>query len=283
MGKTTPWVIGTVFGALVIAAVAWFFGIMPRLENAAIAQAETESERARYDTLEIQTAALRADFENIDSFRAELTALRVEVPTDELMPALIRELQAHAVAAGVVISNAISEVPSSITIVSEEMVEPEEGSGETEATVQTVTNASSFLVVPVRIRTIGDFPQTLDFLNRIQTQNPRLILVSDLMVTALDEAVAEGGLPAILDGWLDTEHTLFVIVLPEAEAVAPEPGPVPVPAPDATNPFLRMTTSGNPVTATPDGVVVPTTPDTPEGEETEDGTTEDGGEADTEG
>lgn len=292
MGKTTPWVLATAFGALVILAVAWLFGASPRLDAAAEAREAAESEQSRIDTLEIQLAALEKDFANIEDFRTELADLRVQVPTDELIPDLIRQLQGFATGAGVVITNAISETPTTMTIVREEVIqppapaegeEPAEGAAPAEPTVQEVATASAHYVVPLKIRTLGGFAETLSFLNAVQTGSPRVILVSDLLVTSVEEKAAEGGLPAIFDGWIDTEHTLWVIVLPDPDAVPPAPGPVPVPAPDAANPFTRLTVSGDIITGGV-GPAAPPAPEAPEGEETGDeGTTEEGGEGDEEG
>lgn len=293
MGKTTPWVLATAFGALVILAVGWLFGASPRLEAAAEARDAAEAEQSRIDTLEIELAALEKDFANIEDFRTELAELRVQVPTDELIPDLIRQLQGFAASAGVVITNAISETPTTMTVVREEVVqppapaegeEPAEGAAPAEPTVQEVATESAHYVVPLKIRTLGGYAETIAFLNAVQTGSQRVILVSDLLITSVEEKAAEGGLPAIFDGWIDTEHTLWVIVLPDLDAVPAEPGPVPAPAPDAANPFTRLTVSGDILTGGV-GPALPPTPEAPEGEgeEGEGGTTEDGGEADTEG
>ena len=295
MGKTAPWVIGTAFGVLVIAAFAWLFGVSPRLEAAAEMREEAESEQSRIDTLEIELASLRKDFDNIETFRADLAALRVQVPTDELVPDVIRQLTAHAFGAGVVITNAISETPTAITIMREEaIVPPEPVEGQEAApvdpnapTTQIIATQSEFLVVPMRIRTMGGFAETLRFLELVQTQSPRLILDSDLSMASLEEKSAEGGLPAVFDGWLDTEHTLYLIVLPDAEAVPAVPGPLPVPGPDAANPFTKLTVSGDILSGVVGPATPPTTPEpdpeATEGETTDGETTEGDGEPAPEG
>lgn len=283
MGKTTPWVIATGFAALVIAAVAWLFGIQPRLEAAEEARLQAENEQSRIDTLQIQLASLRADFARLDEFEEELDALRVQVPTEQGVSNLIRQLQAYATSSGVIITNALSETPTTVAVTREEAVQPpppaegdEPADGETpaEPTVQEVVSESEFYVIPLKIRTIGGYAETVEFLRLLQVASPRLILVTDLVMTSLEEASAEGGLPATFDGWVDVEHTFYVLVLPDPGAELPEPGPVPVPELDADSPFIRLLHSGDIITGGP-GVTVPPTDDEGTGEA--DDTEADGG------
>lgn len=262
-GRATPWVIGTVGLGLVIGAGAWFLGISPMLDAAAEMNDQAEMEAARVDQLEIQLAGLKADYEKMDEFRADLAALRVQLPAEIDQAALQLQLQDMATGAGVFVDMIAFTAP--LAVVPEVAVAPaaaepaaegtEEGAAEgtdstgtaadgTAAAAPAEPTVSNLYALPVELTTVGTFDATLELLNRLQTQAPRLIVVNNVSANALDERGAEGGRPATRAGDLETVIQAWVYVLLDETAAPAAEVPVeeaPLPSGGSGNPFAPTT------------------------------------------
>lgn len=257
--RTVPWVAGTVVAALLIMMAAWFLAISPRMVSAAETRDRTVAEQARIDQLDVQLAGLKRDFANIEEFRTELGELRVEIPNAIELSNLTRQIAdlAQQAQVFVVALNPAMPLPVvPVTPVVAAPVVPEEGAapadGATETTDDTTTDApvviDGFYAVPFEVIVLGGYTQTIDFIARLQTQNPRLLVLTGLAATAQGEAGAQAGRPAIAAGDLETSVKGYAYVLLDAagaiagqespDATAPDPLPTPV-AP--RNPFAPAT------------------------------------------
>lgn len=251
--KATSWVVGTAVLGVLLLAAAWFLLVSPRMESAADLRFQAESEAARADQLEIQLLGLKADAENIETFRTELAELRVQMPSATALASLTRQLNDVAQQAGVFVSGVspntataveppaapVAAPPTETDAAAEETVDSETAT--TPPPVDPVAAAVQGLyAMPVEISIVGGYSQTLDFINRLQTTNPRLLLVTTFVATAPEPRAAERGLPAINPGDLETVISTIAYVLLDPTAVpvdaAGTPEALPVPGAD-TNPF----------------------------------------------
>lgn len=255
--KVTTWVLGTAFLAVLMLVAAWFFAISPRMESAAELRSQAQSEQAHADQLRIQLAGLKADAENIEAFRQELAALRTQLPAAAELANLTRQINDLSLQSGLFISGLVPGVPAAVVPpvapappAAETPEATDEAAGEdSETTDEPAVPVADPLVaatqglysIPLQITVVGGYPQTLDFINRLQTANPRLVLVTTFVATAQEAAAAEGGRPAVNPGDLETVISCFVYALvdpavPTTPVADTEQPPLPVPAADS-NPF----------------------------------------------
>lgn len=253
--KATSWVVGTAVLAVLLLVGAWFLLVSPRMEAAAELRFQAESEQVRADQLRLQLVGLKADAENIETFRTELAELRVQMPSETELANLTRQINDLSQQAGLFVSgispNTASAVEPPAAPVAAAPVEPttEEAAEGTEAETPattpppvdpTVAAVQGLYAMPVQISVIGGYAQTLDFINRLQTTNPRLLLVTSFVATAPEPKAAENGRPAINPGDLETviETIAYVLLDPTAVPVDAEGTPEALPVPGAdTNPF----------------------------------------------
>lgn len=272
--KSSMWVIGTVLTSLAVLAAAWFLGVSPRLDSAAAMTLQAESEESRADQLDIQLAALKVDYDNLDEVRAELDALQLQVPQDTELADLVREIDALGAQSQVTITDVspspatavlpTTPTPTDGTAAAPAAAPPAEGAatppaeGETAAAPADGTSAPAegtatpqgFYAVPLSITVIGGYDNAMDFVKRLQTGSGRLVLVTTLSATSQDEEGASGGRPATHPGDLEIVVAAYAWVLADMDATAPtetptetptEPAPLPVPS-GQRNPFAPATT-----------------------------------------
>ena len=254
--KATSWVVGTAVLGVLILAGAWFLLVSPRVESAGDLRFQAESEAVRADQLEIQLLGLKADAENIEAFRTELAQLRVQMPTATALASLTRQLNDVAQQSGVFVSGVRPNTASAVEPPAAAVAPPVETTeGATEATESAdasdttaapppvdpaVAAVQGLYAMPIQISVTGGYAQTLDFINRLQTTNPRLLLVTTFVATAPEPKAAENGRPAINPGDLETviETVAYVLLDPTAVPVDAEGTPEALPVPGAyTNPF----------------------------------------------
>ena len=258
--RSTTWVVAALFLAMLMLAGAWYFAIAPRLDSASEMTDQTIAEQARVDQLEIQLAGLERDAANIEQFRAELGTLQTQIPPTLDLASLTRQLDALAVQSGMTVTALNPGVPVEVPPPAAAPVDPAvaPAAEAAEAPAETGTSAESELPatepvaaspyagmyqVPLDITVLGGYDATLDLINRLQRENPRLVLVLSFTMTAQDEQAATAGRPAVAAGSIETvvSALAFVLVDPEAgvpadPAVPVEPAPLPVPN-GQPNPF----------------------------------------------
>lgn len=257
--KAAGWIAGTVVLALVLAAGAWFLLISDLLDETAEMESQAESEWSRVDQLEITLAALARDFENIETFRAELEGLQTQIPGSIEISEIVRRLSTMAGESGVIVTGAATTTAVDITPQQEAPAPPAtDGEGgetsgdavaDSAAPAPTTPAQDVLYAVPVELVTVGGYDQTLAFVTNVM-QNERLMVVGTMQLTALEAAAAEGGLPALTPGFVESRTTVWVFVLlsPDgtAEVVEPPEGEelpeevLPVPS-GQKNPFLPQT------------------------------------------
>lgn len=264
--RKSPWVIGTVLLAVLLIAGAWFLLISPSLDEAASNRAQAQTEQDRIDLLEAQLASLQADFERIDDFRDELAQLRGQVPGGVEISELTRQVNSLATRTGVAVLNVTATSPVLVSVVDPEAQAAAQAAADAAAdaaaadeladpTTDAATPApalpsTEYYAVPVNFVTYGDYQNTLSFVEALQTENLRLVLVTDVHATRLAATGSTGGRPAVADGALETRLSAYVIVVPSDGSEADDPEAdddvpsLPVPTPGQPNPFLPPAVAG---------------------------------------
>lgn len=265
--RATGWVLGTVFLILAVFAATWFLLAAPRFEAAASTMLEVENARTQNDLLELQNAKLASDFQALDQFRAEVAALRSQIPGEAQLGTFVLEANALAVGAGVTVLEITPGVPqafalpagvSATTTATEDAaaaVEAADADSDTDATEGEGAEPApaptgpvvpeGLVAVPVSIKVVGPYANATAFLETLQTTASRLFLVTG--VDAIRQEVTEGtaGVPATAAGDVELLVAGQLYVLQEPASSTPpaaeepdEPAP-PLPGSDR-NPFVPL-------------------------------------------
>ncbi len=248
------WMGAAVFVSIVIAAIAYFLMISPTMDATAEARERAEQEQARIDQLEIQLAGLRADFAKLDEYKAELAELQVQLPTELLLNELTRQIDGIAVQTDVFVVGMAPGFPYEVfaPTVTQPAPAPDDDADADEATDDETsappaptgpTLPAGFYAVPVAITLLAEYEPTLEFLETLQLDNPRLVLVNAVSTTVQDEQGAQGGRPATTPEFLETQVGFLAYVLLDSEGavVPPVEGAELPPLPSGSgNPFAPL-------------------------------------------
>jgi Tfp pilus assembly protein PilO len=275
--RTAGWVIGTVVLVLALLAGTWFLLAAPRFEAAADTMLQTENSRAQNDLLQMQNARLKADFDNLEAYKAEVATLQVQIPATAALPAYSRTLADLATANGVALLDVAPGAATLVVVPVDPMAAPpqppvEEGTEpSTESETGTLADAQlgtaepaapvgpvapeGLVAVPFAVKVLGTYEATNAFLAALQTGTERLFLVTQVDAAKQEEAEASASKPATAEGDVELTITGFTYVLPSALPTAPsgdegEVAPVPLPTSDR-NPFAPL--SGAPGGGAPGG------------------------------
>lgn len=250
--KTAPWVLGTAFFAAVILIGAWLLAISPKLAAASDDRDQTQGQQARVDQVQIQLAGLKHDFENIADFRTQLQDLQIQIPSDEQLSTLVRQLSTIATETSMVVT---SVAPGSATEVvtagapaagkattdSASAGQPASGTATAPGQTAATQAGKGLYAIPIEMIVVGTYPSTVNFLDKLQTGNPRLILVSRLDAVSQEVAGAQGGIPALAVGDIQLTFTAYAFAMPDPRQPVVAPTPAPLPEPGAQpNPFLPL-------------------------------------------
>ncbi len=80
--KTGPWVLGTAFAAILVLVGAWLLLHLSALRRRRQTRGQQAvNEQARIDQLRIQLAALKTDYDKLDTSRRTSPSLQIQIPT----------------------------------------------------------------------------------------------------------------------------------------------------------------------------------------------------------
>lgn len=259
--KKSTWVGGTAFLAVVILALAWFLAINPTLAAASDLRSQAEATTASNEMLELQVTKLKADFEKLPEYQAELAGLQVQIPTDAQLSAYLRQLDAIAVAHTVTLTTVAPSVPTTVVLaapVAPVAVAPAPTDG-TAPAPEAGTDPAAVPPAPVAatapaglasiaftITALGTYDNVLAFTSDLQNATPRLFLVTSLNGTSQKDQPASGGRPETKEGDLELVIGGLVYVLPDAlgvpETVDPNAAPPVLPGVvPGKNPLVPIT------------------------------------------
>lgn len=153
------WVIGSAFVAALILLTGWFLGVQPRLAEVSAANTERQNVATINAQYEAVLVELRALSENLPALERDLEAIRVEIPEDPELPALLGQLNELAVASGVTLNEVTTEPPQ---LVPAALLEP--------------LGVTDLVGIPVRVSALGPPEALAQFLKAAQF-GPRLMWV----------------------------------------------------------------------------------------------------------
>lgn len=264
MGKTRAggWIAGTVFLVLVIFALTYFFVAAPRLASAAATIELADQARAKNVLLTQQTAVLKADFERLEEYRAEVAALQLQIPAQAKLSEYTRTLTAAAETHGVTVTAVTPGVPTAVVLPAPvapvaQPTEDEAADGEAaEApaaedgvvappTPVAASPLEGLVAMPITFTVMGPQAAAMSFLNQMQSGTERLLLVTSLNIQQQDAGDTSSGKPATAAGDVELVVGGQLYVLKPVDVV-----PV-VPVADGSVPPALPSSDRNPFTPLP--------------------------------
>lgn len=204
-------------GAIVV--LGWVLGIAPKLAEVAVAESDLAGAVAQNAAYEVQGAAFKKQFENMDALKEELAAVQESVPLSPEIPRLIAELSSVADASGVVISSftqndaqaydpivagvipPVSDVPTDVadSAAATAPSTPAEPAGGLPAPVaDSRITAANFTAIPVTVIVEGTAGAVLDFVSGLQ-KGVRLIVVN--AISTAEPATETGLVTGTISGY----------------------------------------------------------------------------------
>ena len=238
------WVIGAAIVMAAILALGFFLGVAPRLEEISSNNEQREGVVAQNEIQSLALAKLKADFENIAEYNAELAELQKAIPSYNDLSTFVGELHDLEDKSGVVLTNFVSTDAEpfvlDLGLTQPEAAAPVEGEeGEAAETpappvepelpegtpVQTLL-PEEFVVINISLTVTGKQAAILNFVNSLQNGDRRF-LVTGLSIRTEPNS---SDYAATIDG------NVYVLIDPrnptgeEPEApVEEEPEPTPTP------------------------------------------------------
>ncbi len=227
--NASAWYAGTAIVIITVLVGGWFGFSSGKMASAASIREEVEQAEHRNQILNTRIQALRADFEKLDEYKAEIAALEVGVPTTPEFSQFIQAAADLADDNNIVIAN-IQPVPA-LTIVPEAEPEetPEEApadaeqEGEEEAPApapeepEAEAIVEGFAGIPIMFTVAGETADVNAFLAEMQELD-RLFLPTIIRQQRLDESPPAGGMPEIPEGWIEMDLTGYIYVFQHAFA-----------------------------------------------------------------
>lgn len=248
--KKSTWIGGTAFLAVVMMALAWFLLVAPVLATADDTRVQTESTEQQNAILQQKVDELKAEFEHIDDYKADLAEIATQItPTLDLAP-YIDSLDAVAEDNEVTLISVEPQAPYGVTVAegSQAAVTTSTGEASTEAPAPapsatagegeaapaaeeptTTAAPAGMTAVPVRITTVGTYQDSMKFLDGIQNDQ-RLFLVTALEGTVQEDSAESGGRPETELGDVELVVDGFIYVLPSLAASVEGDEPADAPA-----------------------------------------------------
>jgi Tfp pilus assembly protein PilO len=208
------------------------------LDRAAQSRADAEQTRSQNVIQAQRLATLEKQFEELPAYRAELDAIRGRIPTDDGVRELLRQIDAEATGAGLVVLTVAPGLPEEFfpavpdaagPPAPAEPTEPAEGAtteeSEDAAEAAPVAPAGppvvdGMVAIPVQITVVGGYDRTVDFVTRLQERLPRLFVVTSLDLKGQEASEGGEGRPPTAEGDVETVIQGYVYTLTETTTVA---------------------------------------------------------------
>ncbi len=238
--RTVKWLAATAALCLAGLVGAWLLLLGPMLDAAAATRAQADGVRDQNAALTARLDALATEFEGIDAYRAELAALRLQLPDDADLSALSREIDSAADRSGVSLvgvevadsvdltaaaSGAATASTTVVAPVDPEVPGSDDPSSEAAATAATGASVTAppvegMIAIPLTTTVAGSVDAVRAFLGELQTGLQRQVLVTSLGVSALEPSTGEDGTRPAAAGDVEAVVGAFAYVLPGADGAA---------------------------------------------------------------
>jgi hypothetical protein len=258
--KTGTWIGGTGVVALLLLVAGWFLLVSPVMAAAGETRAAAEDVEADNATARTRIETLKGQFADLDASKAELAELQKQVPTTGQLAAYLRQVDEQAVAHGVVVTGVTPSTPELFAPIQAAPAAATATDGTTDTTAADGTDAdgsttaaapapaagtgapTGMVDVPITMTAVGSYANVLGWVQAMQEQTDRLLLVTSVSGTAQDETSAGGGKPATTVGDVELTITGYLYVLPGDDSiptVTPEEREEQLPAADPNrNPLV---------------------------------------------
>ncbi|MGV8977524.1 MAG: hypothetical protein ACOH17_05720 [Cellulomonas sp.] len=242
--KTTTWIGGTVFAAVIVLAGSWVLAISPQLaaaDDARIEQATVESHNVKLQT---DLTKLKAQFDNLDKYKSEIAALEVQIPGTAQLADYLREVSSLTTPSGAFIVSVKPGVPVDIvpgadsaapaptptpSASASASASPDSAAGTAEGDTATAVPAPTtgaidgFVAIPVDVTLLGTVLNVTSALDQLQSSASRLFLVTAISGKGTEAKEASEGRPATAKGDMELTISGYAYVLKNPAATpAPE-------------------------------------------------------------
>ena len=253
--KATPWIAGAGVVVALLLVGAWFLAISPVLTAAGETSATADQVETDNALLTERIGVLREQFEQIDTYRAELATLRTSVPSDDDLAGYLRQLDGLAATHGVTLltvspSTPLAFVPEAAAVPSDPAASDstaqdstaQDATGDAAAPASTVP--AGLVSVPLGMTVVGGYENVRAFLDALQVGTERLYVVESVVGASQSDAEPGGGRPATTVGDLEINVNGYLFVLPDTTTAAPAPEATEQPAlptrPEGRNPMVPL-------------------------------------------
>ena len=155
MRRDRLWQLGGAFCALIVVAFGYFFFIRPEYNDTADVNRSAEDARVEVAKLRRQMSELAKEAENLDAYKAKLATLQAALPANDAAAELLRELQSASDQAGVTVSTVAVGVGQDLKAL-----------------------GAQAYALPVSLTVTGPTSKMNAFLDQLQKEQPRAVLVS---------------------------------------------------------------------------------------------------------
>lgn len=237
--KRSTWVGGTVFVALLIMAASYFLAISPTLATASDTRAQVQATEQSNQALQAKLTKLQVDFAKLPEYKADLAAIRVQIPTTADLSGYLRQLDTVAVAHSVTVTAVTPSAPQAVvpavavaatpaattaatptaTATAEALPEAPSGVPAAQLVPAAAANVDGFAAIQLALTVVGTYDNALAFLNDVQNATPRLFLVTSLAGSSQPKSDATGGRPATALGDVELTITGFAYALTDPTAI----------------------------------------------------------------
>ncbi|MFC4058206.1 type 4a pilus biogenesis protein PilO [Planomonospora corallina] len=209
--KDRLWMIGGLLAAVLLLLSGWFVLISPEMDEADRLQADAETMQVQMATLRSKLADLRRENENLPRYRAELATARQALPTTADSEKFLRQLQQAGEATDAFVQGVNVGDP-----------------------VQTEASGAQMHYLPVAVTVTGSAAEVEAFLDEIQHDQPRAVLVTSLTAQAEDgggDGAEDSGGGTLADGQ-STVVNLKIFVASQVPAETAADAPAETASPD---------------------------------------------------
>ncbi|HST82599.1 MAG TPA: hypothetical protein VLL08_12765 [Kineosporiaceae bacterium] len=170
--RTGRWSLATAIVCIALLAASWFLLVSPRRASAAETRLQSVAAQSQADLLQVKINQLRVQYADLPKRRAELDAIRHELPADAAIPTLVRNLQTYAAQAGVTLDTLAPGSPGLVTA---------EGAPAAAGAAASAT-APQLVGIPMTLTINGDYFEASLFIKYLQTKLDRALLISAVSV-----------------------------------------------------------------------------------------------------
>jgi hypothetical protein len=176
--RTSRWSIGAALICIALLAATWFLLISPRRAEASDVRGQVVQSDVQAATLRSKIAALKIQFADLPKQRAELKAIRLQLPPGAQMPDFVRTLQDLAADSGVSLDSITPAAP--VVVSAAGAVTPPTGSN---PPIGTLVGIPTSLVVS------GDYFEAALFVKKLQTTIRRSYLITGFSAVPGPDAI----------------------------------------------------------------------------------------------